>query len=109
MFTFHKIVTAGAVALSLAAASLTATTPALAHGGGDGFSRDGGHAHVGGRNFAGRGFEDHHFGEHRDGRFAFHDRNRMFFDDNDDDYPGYCQPEWRLNQYGHRVLVEVCP
>jgi hypothetical protein len=26
----------------------------------------------------------------------------------DDDYdPEQCQPEW-LNQYGHRVLVEVC-
>ena len=47
-----------------------------------------------------------HFGGHRDGRFAFHDRNRPFFGD-DDDYPGYCQPEW-VNRYGHRVMVEVC-
>lgn len=120
MITFRNIVIAGVVALTLAAASLTATTPALAHGGGHGgggFSRDGGHfgggAHMGGGNFAGRDFEAHHFGGaghfegQRDGRFAFHDRNRLFFG-NDDDDPGYCQPEWRLNQYGHRVVVEVC-
>jgi hypothetical protein len=25
----------------------------------------------------------------------------------DDYYPEQCQPEW-LNQYGHRVLAEVC-
>ncbi|WP_246724915.1 hypothetical protein [Rhizobium ruizarguesonis] len=38
--------------------------------------------------------------------FAFHDRNRLLFGDDDYD-PEQCQPEW-LNQYGHRVLVEVC-
>ncbi|WP_261334559.1 hypothetical protein [Rhizobium leguminosarum] len=38
--------------------------------------------------------------------FRLHDRNRLFFGD-DDYYPEQCQPEW-LNQYGHRVLVEVC-
>jgi hypothetical protein len=121
MVTFRNIVTAGVVALTLASASLTATTPALAHDGGghgDGFSRDGGHfgggAHMGGGNFAGHDFEAHqfggagHFGGHHDGRFAFHDRNRLFFGDDDDYYPDYCQPEWRLNRYGHRVLVEVC-
>ncbi|WP_246620989.1 hypothetical protein [Rhizobium laguerreae] len=93
MITFRNIITAGVVALTFAATSLTATTPALAHGGGGhgggGFSRDGGHfgggAHMGGGNFADRGFGAHHFGGaghsggHRDGRFAFHDRNRLFF------------------------------
>ncbi|TAT85862.1 hypothetical protein ELI52_21320 [Rhizobium ruizarguesonis] len=120
MITFRNIITAGVVALTFAATSLTATAPALAHGGGGhgggGFSRDGGHfgggAHMGGGTFADRGFGAHHFGGaghfggHRDGRFAFHDRNRLFFGD-DDYYPEQCQPEW-LNQYGHRVLVEVC-
>ncbi|MGO6709450.1 hypothetical protein [Rhizobium leguminosarum] len=120
MITFRNIITAGVVALTFAATSLTATTPALAHGGGGhgdgGFSRDGGHfgggAHTGGGNFADRGFGAHHFGGaghfggHRDGRFAFHDRNRLFFGDDDYD-PEQCQPEW-LNRYGHRVLVEVC-
>ena len=116
MVVFRKIISAGLVTLTLAAASIAATTPALAHEGGGhggaGFSAGGGH--FSGGNFAGRGFGGHqfggpgHFDGQRDGRFAFHDRNRLFFGDDDDYYPDYCQPEWRLNRYGHRVLVEVC-
>ncbi|MEZ2130432.1 MULTISPECIES: hypothetical protein [unclassified Sinorhizobium] len=121
MSMLRNILATGLITMTVAVASISATTPAFAHGNGGG----GGHGGGFGGGFGGGHFSGEHFGgglsmndRHFDGgrSFAFaHDRHDHFrrgpffgFFDNDDDYLDYCQLTWTHDRLGHPREVEVC-